>query len=429
MVRPFVNWGKTVKTRPSAWHAPASEDEIIELVRAAARDHQHVRVVGAGHSWSAIAAPEQIGVTLDRHAGLVELDEANLRVSVRAGTRLRDLNAALDAAGFALPILGSIAVQSIAGLAATGTHGSSLVHGNIASGIDRMRLIDGRGNVVELAGETLDGARVHLGALGVVAQVRLRIVPRFSLAETVERVPVDELAKNLDAIAASAEFVKVWWMPHTRWAYIFRHERCTEAMTRKPNPARQRWIDDNIMHAWVFPFVLRAGGLLGLTAPISRRVAGTLMQPRRVGPSTLMLSTPMPAKHRETEGAMPMSRAPEAVDRTIRLIERDKLTVNFITEIRFVKADGGWVSPAHGVDTCQLGAYCHGARATPYFAAFWREMRELGGVRPHWGKELDHTADEVRALWPELPRFLALRDELDPERVFGGTFHTRVLGP
>ena len=126
---------------------------------------------------------------------------------------------------------------------------------------------------------------------------------------------------------------------------------------------------------------------------------------------------------------MPMSRAPEAVDRTIRLIERDKLTVNFITEIRFVKADGGWVSPAHGVDTCQLGAYCHGARATPYFAAFWREMRELGGVRPHWGKELDHTADEVRALWPELPRFLALRDELDPERVFGGTFHTRVLGP
>jgi hypothetical protein len=161
---------------------------------------------------------------------------------------------------------------------------------------------------------------------------------------------------------------------------------------------------------------------------ISRAVAGTFQRPRCVGPSTLMLSTAMPAKHRETEGAMSMSRAPEAVDRTIRLVDRDKLTVNFPVEVRFVRADGGWMSPASGVDTCQLGAYCYGARATPYFASFWREMREMGGVRPHWGKELDHGVDEVRALWPELPKFLTLRDELDPARTFGGSFHTQILG-
>ncbi|NVB84149.1 MAG: FAD-binding protein, partial [Kofleriaceae bacterium] len=193
MARAFVNWGKTVKTRPSSWHEPTSEDEIVELVRTAARERQRIRVVGAGHSWSAIAAPEQIGISLDRHAGIVDLDANNRRVTVRAGTRLRDLNEALDAAGFALPIVGSIAAQSIAGLTATGTHGSSLVHGNIASFVDRMRLIDGCGDIVVLEGERLDGARVHLGALGIVTELRLAIVPKFSLAESVERIPIGDL--------------------------------------------------------------------------------------------------------------------------------------------------------------------------------------------------------------------------------------------
>jgi L-gulonolactone oxidase len=86
-------------------------------------------------------------------------------VTVRAGTRLRDLNDALAAQGRALPIVGSIAAQTIAGMIATGTHGSSLVHGNLSSLVEGLRLIDGRGELHVLAGDDprLDGARVHLG--------------------------------------------------------------------------------------------------------------------------------------------------------------------------------------------------------------------------------------------------------------------------
>jgi FAD/FMN-containing dehydrogenase len=124
---------------------------------------------------------------------------------------------------------------------------------------------------------------------------------------------------------------------------------------------------------------------------------------------------------------MPLERAGEAVDRLIHAIERQDLRVNFPVEIRFVRGDGGWMSPAHGADTCQLGAYCFGRETDAYFAAFWREMRAIG-ARPHWGKELDHTADEVRALWPMTSKFTALRDELDPGRILASTFHTRILG-
>jgi len=54
-------------------------------------------------------------------------------------------------------------------------------------------------------------------------------------------------------------------------------------------------------------------------------------------------------------------------------------------------------------------------------------MRTLG-ARPHWGKEMDHTGAEIRALYPMAERFTALRDELDPEGVFANPFLDRVLG-
>jgi len=125
---------------------------------------------------------------------------------------------------------------------------------------------------------------------------------------------------------------------------------------------------------------------------------------------------------------VPLARAGEAVERITRMVDRDRLTVNFPLEIRFVKGDDAWMSPAYGADTCQIGAYCWGPRTQPYFEAFWRELRVLD-ARPHWGKEVQHLAAEIRALWPRTDDFLRLRDELDPDRVFASDFHTRTLGP
>ncbi|HEU4727250.1 MAG TPA: D-arabinono-1,4-lactone oxidase [Kofleriaceae bacterium] len=424
MARRFVNWAGNVRSRPAAWHAPSQEDELCELVRGAAG--RTVRAVGAGHSWSPIAAPEQLAVTLDRFAGVVRCDAA--QVTVRGGTRLGDLNAALAAEARALPIVGSIAAQSVAGMIATATHGSSLVHGNLSSLVQRIRLIDGRGEPHELAGDDprLDGARVHLGALGIVTEMTLAIGPAFQLAETVEPMPIGDVPAALAEIARSAEYVKVWWMPHTPHAAVLRYARTDEPTSTRPDPARQRRRDDRL-HTWLFPTLLRLTGIRPLVAPVSRAVARSFLQPRRVGPSTLMLSTPMPARHREAEAAVPLDRAGEALDRIVRAIDRDRLVVNFLLEVRFVRGDRGWMSPAYGADTCQIGAYCHGSYSDRYFAAFWREMRALG-ARPHWGKEHDHTADEVRAAWPLAGKFAALRDQLDPDRVFASAYLTRVLG-
>jgi FAD/FMN-containing dehydrogenase len=424
----FVNYAKTVRVLPTAWETPATEEEVSKAVSAAASARHRVRVVGAGHSWSGIAAPDGVAVTLDRLNGIVERGPG--WVKVRAGTRLRHLYRALAAGGETLPIVASIAQQSVAGAVATGTHGSSLVHGNLSSLVIGARVVTADGSVVTVGDEDewLEAVRVHLGALGAVTELTLRTEPVFNLAETIEVIPVGQVAARVEEIGRSAEYAKVWWMPHTPNALAFRYERTTEPMTRRLSPETQRLVENWLPMLIVPPLYAwhrrRPAGV-----PAFNRVASHwLVKGRRVGPSTLMLTTPEPVRHHETEAAVPLALGGEAFDRALRVIDRHGVRANFILELRFVRGDRAWMSTAYGGDVVHLGA-CTGITGDRhiYFDNFWREMRPLG-ARPHWAKEMDHDAGEIGALYPMAERFRRLRDELDPERVFSNRFLDRILG-
>lgn len=424
----FVNYGRTVVSTPLAWAAPVTEEEVGKRVAEAAAAGRRVRVVGAGHSWSPIAAPEDVAFTFDRLNGIVATGPGWVRV--RSGTRLRHLYRALSERGEALPVVASIAQQSVAGAVATGTHGSSLQHGNLSSLVIGGRLVTADGSVLEIdeEDERIDAARVHLGALGAVTELTLRTTTAFNLAETVEEVPVERVAGGVEELGRSAEYVKVWWMPHTPRALVFRYERTAEPMTRRPSPQTQRLFENWIPRAVVPPIYAwherRRDGVAGF----NRLAARWLVKGRRVGPATLMLTTPEPVRHHETEAAVPLAAGGEAFDRVVALIDRLDLAVNFILELRYVKADRAWMSTAYGTDVVHLSA-CTGMTASrrDYFDGFWEQMRPLGG-RPHWAKEMDHRRTDLQALYPMFGRFVALRDRLDPDRVFSNAFLDRTLG-
>jgi FAD/FMN-containing dehydrogenase len=424
----FVNYSGTVTVSPVGWESPSTEEEVSKCVASAAASGRRVRVVGAGHSWSAIAAPEDLALTLDRLSGIVARGPGWVRV--RSGTRLRHLNRALAAGGETLPIVASIAQQTVGGVVATGTHGSSLCHGNLSSLVLGARVVTGDGSVLEIAAadERLEALRVNLGALGPVTEVTLRTVPDFNLAETIEELRVDQVAVRVEELGRSAEFVKVWWFPHTTHALVIRHDRTKESMTRRPSPQTQRMIENwlpRVIVPVIYGWHQRHTG--GVTR-FNRVAARWLIKKRRVGPSTLMLSTPEPVRHYETEAAVPLAAGGEAFDRTVRLVRRHGLPANFILELRYTRGDAAWMSTAYGGDVIHLGA-CTAIRALKraYFDAFWQEMRPLGG-RPHWAKEMDHDALEIRSLYPMADRFLDLRNRLDPQRLFANRFLDRTLG-
>lgn len=429
MARRVYNWSRVHHCRPRRIEEPSSEAEVVALIQRARRAGAKLRVIGARHSWSDIAMSDDLLVTLDGMQRIRAVDERgeDRRVRVEAGIRLHRLNDELAARGLALPILGSVTEQSLAGVMSTGTHGSSMVHGNIPSTVVGMRLATGTGEVLELDEEhpLLPAARVGLGMLGIITEVTIRVDPSFRLLETSEALDFDEAVARMDELARSAEYVKLWWVPHTGKVVVFRCQRCDE-----PGELSKlgRWLDTWVVNKLVFAALLRSARWLpALTPGANRLVAQTYFRPRRrVARSDHVLSLAMPPIHREMEYSLPVELAGEALRRARALVEREGLRVNFINELRFVAADDGWMSPAGGRDSCQLGAYMAQAPGIDrFFSGFEAEMKQLGG-RPHWGKEFRAGPEEILAMYPKAAEFFAKARELDPDGLFRNRFVERI---
>jgi FAD/FMN-containing dehydrogenase len=427
-VAPFVNWAGTARSQPQSWHHPHTVEEVQEVVCQARADGGRVKVVGAGHSFSPIACGGDRMMTLRNLDRFISVDREALTVTVEGGVSLNTLSETLAHHGLALPILGSIDTQTVSGAIATGTHGSSLLHGNLGTGVVAAELVDGRGDrvVVEAGDPRLAGVRVHLGALGIVTRVTLKVVPAFRLRETRVRVPFDEVCDRLLDLAAAHTFVKLWWLPHTDKVWVVSMEP-TEA-----SGERSRWAHrlDVFANNVLFPPVLWAGARVPALVPWTNRVVSAvhLSEGEQVGRSDHLFTLPMPPRHQETELAMPLEHAVEALRWCRSWVERGA-RVGFITEVRFVKGDESWMSPAYGQDVCQLGVYtAWGADAPAYMAAF-RAQAPRWQARPHWGKELDVTPAQVDDWYPEAPAFRSLAVDFDPDGVFRNPLLDAVLGP
>lgn len=423
------NWSRTQHCTPTRFVQPRDEQELLALVHEARATGTTVKVIGARHSWSDIAMTNAILVNLDAMQQVLAVDETRGVARVQAGIRIHQLNMHLHARGLALPIVGSVTEQSLAGVMSTGTHGSSLVHGNIPSFVVGARLITGAGELLELdeGHPLLPAVRVGLGALGILTEITIRVVPAFRLCETSETIDFATAVANVQDIARSAEFVKLWWLPHTEGVIVFRYER-----TDRPGEVSKlgRWLDQHVINDGVFRLLLALGGRFpGITPTANRAVGRTYFKPREsIGRSDLMLSVVMPPRHREVEYALPLEHTGEAMLRTRALIDELGVRVNFLSEVRFVKADDAWMSPASERDSCQLGAYMAAAPGIDaYFSGFEQSMSQLGG-RPHWGKEFTLAGPALREMYPRTQQFIELARELDPDGVLRNAFLDRVLG-
>lgn len=428
-MKSFANWAGTERSGGVAWESPRSEAEVADVLARARRQGKRVRPIGSGHSWSPIAVPEAIALDLRHLAAPLEIDAAARTVRVQAGIQLKTLTETLDRVGLAMPILGSVSEQTVAGATSTGTHGSSLTFGNLASLIEELVIVTPAGDrhVLRRGEAHFDAASVGLGALGVVTEILLRVTTAFALIGEVETRPILEIAEDLGAIARSTDYVKVWWLPGSEGAQIFRYRRTP----LPPADVRlERWLDTHVTNRLVFPAALALSARVpGLTRSINRAVAASYLErPAVPMRSDLAFNVAMPPIHREAEYAFSMDDAPEALMRIVRLVEGEQLAVNFPVEVRFVREDDAWMSPASGRPTCQIGGYMgDSADLSRFFRAFHALSRELG-ARPHWGKETDVDADYVRRVYPRRDDFVALTRRWDPSGTLRNAFLDRVLG-
>ncbi|HET8595718.1 MAG TPA: FAD-binding protein, partial [Intrasporangium sp.] len=192
----WTNWAGTERSRLARVSSPRDEDEVAEAVVAAAEQGLRVKAVGAGHSFTGAAVTDGVQVRLSHLAGVTSLDSTRGEATVRAGTPLRQLNQELAQLGFALPNLGDIDRQSLAGATGTGTHGTGLGLQGLSAGVRALRIVLPDGRIVTCSpsenSDLFQAARLGLGALGVVTELTVAVVPAFLLhaVEKPERLEV-----------------------------------------------------------------------------------------------------------------------------------------------------------------------------------------------------------------------------------------------
>jgi FAD/FMN-containing dehydrogenase len=144
--------------------------------------------------------------------------------------------------------------------------------------------------------------------------------------------------------------------------------------------------------------------------------------------SNRVLTQNRDVRFREMEYALPAENVRPAFEAVRALIAEQGLRISFPIEVRFAAADDLWLSTAHGRASGYIAVHRYWREnPTSYFSGVERIMKSFGG-RPHWGKMHTQDAASLRERYPRFDDFTALRDRLDPTRMFANAYLQRVLG-
>jgi L-gulonolactone oxidase len=407
---------------------PASRGEVVAALERAAAAGRTVRVAGSGHSFTGGVLTDGTLLSLERMGRVLDVDSANRLARVEAGISLHDLSRALHLYGLALPNLGDIDVQSLAGAIATATHGTGARLPNLSAQVEEVELVLADGSERRLTaadGDLLRAARVGLGSLGVVVAVTLRCVPSFRLRGTKGREPLDAVLDTLQERADAAEHFEFWTFPHSSLA-ITRHNTPTEDERDAPGRAAE-WLEDVLLENHALGLFNRTARRVPRAIPALNCTASRLAsRSERTDWSFRIFASPRRVRFVEMEYAVPRERAVEAVRGAREILARHP--VSFPLELRLVAADDALLSPAFGRDTAYVAVHVfEGMAWEPPFREVEAFMSTLDG-RPHWGKLSFLTATELAPRYPAWDAFQAARHELDPDGRFENAWARRVLG-
>ncbi|MER6680951.1 D-arabinono-1,4-lactone oxidase [Streptomyces olivaceoviridis] len=425
------NWGGNVSARPVRQVTPASVEELAGAVRRAREDGLKVKAVGTGHSFTSIAATDGVLIRPQLLTGIRTIDRASMTVTVEAGTPLKRLNAALAREGLSLTNMGDIMEQTVSGATSTGTHGTGRASGSIAAQIKALELVTADGSVLTCSEkenpEVFAAARIGLGALGVVTAITFAVEPLFLLTAREEPMPFERVLAEFDQLWAENEHFEFYWFPHTGNTNTKRNNR--SAGPEQPVGRLAGWFEDEFLSNGVFQVAQWAGRAVPATVPAIARISSRALSARTYTDIPHKVYTsPRRVRFVEMEYAVPRAAVVQTLRELKALVDRSGLRVSFPVEVRTAPADDITLSTASGRDSAYIAV--HMFRGTPYQAYFTAAERIFTAHegRPHWGKVHTRDAEYFSRVYPRFGEFTALRDRLDPDRLFQNDYLRRVLG-
>jgi len=418
------NWAGNVEYSTQDVRHPATAAEVSEIVAAAHAADERVKALGSRHSFSTIADTTGILVALDRLSAEPALqfgaDGTAVSVRVGAGSSYAQVGAFLAGHGLALPNLASLPHISVAGAIQTGTHGSGVRNGSLASAVLALEIVraDGRLEVVAEHDPDFAASVVGLGAVGIVTAVTLRVQPTFQISQFVhEGLSWTTALANWSTIMSSGYSVSVFT--------TFQGENTHQIWSKRRLDVDGPELD------------LAALGATEATVavhPLPGVAADSMTaQLREPGPWNERLShfrsefQPSHGEEIQSEYLIPAEHAVAAIA-ALRLIGDRIAPLLHISELRSVAADTAWLSPSYGRDSLAI-----------HFT--WKPLPgeilavlpliehtlEPFAPRPHWGKVATMSPAGLRRAYPRLDDFAAHVHRVDPDGRFENAYLKRVL--
>jgi FAD/FMN-containing dehydrogenase len=392
------NWGENQVCAPALYAEPRTEADLVTAVREGIAAGLSIRVAGTGHSSSPLVQTGGLLLSLKHLSGVVDTDVDRCRARIWGGTPISALGDPLWERGLALSNQGDIDLQTMAGAIATGTHGSGTGLQSFSGAVRALRVINGFGEVVEIAEDDvqeLRAAQVSLGSLGVVLDVEMQVSPAYHLQERITYPHVDELVDQWDVNPAYHRHFSFLWCPTDDAAELF----------ELPTPAGEQMVDRAYTKVYDEVSIEEPDGIV--TATGSRVDRSYRIYPDGFG-----------RIFNELEYFVPAEVGREAFVAVKEFIGAKHPDQIFPVEVRWVAADEAYLSPQYHRDTCVITITVEAG------TDYWQYLRDIDAVldpfdpRPHWGKLNFMTRERMERLYPELESFIAVRRQFDPNGVF-----------
>jgi FAD/FMN-containing dehydrogenase len=363
-------------------------DHLCAVVRKqAAAAQRKIRAIGSGHSSSPLFETDDCLISLEHLTGLVAVDKARSQATLQAGTTLEDAGRLLYKHGLAFPNIGDIDQQTLAGVIATGTHGTGECFQNLAAMLIGGRAIRADGEAVGFGSESsgekplseIDAFRVSLGALGILADVRLQLEP-------------------------------------TR--YLYRREWCSQIDDFLPHAA-QLFAENRHADFYWYPRSDRVKVRTVNTFDGPQQLPYAKCVQRQEGWTHEVIAQRRELRFEETEYSLPAEAGFNCfreIRQRIKAVHRRY--VGWRVLYRTVRGDSAYLSPQHERDSVTISVLQNSSLPyAEYFADLEPIFRAHGG-RPHWGKKHNLAAAELRELYPRWQQFADIRQRWDPAGVF-----------
>lgn len=209
MKQRWSNWSGKQTAYPD-FLQPKNVDELKKIVR----KHDKIRMVGAGHSFSPLATTDDVMVNLDHIQGVHQFNAQKQQCTLHAGTRLYKLGECLAPIHQALQNQGDIDHQSLAGVVATGTHGTGVDLPCLSALVTDFELLTAEGEVLQCSpehnAEIFQAGRVALGSFGVMTKITLQNRSRYKLKEQLRLCALSDIYQYIDRWKHQHRHIEFW---------------------------------------------------------------------------------------------------------------------------------------------------------------------------------------------------------------------------